>query len=240
MLRCTTVNLFFMKNIFITGINRGIGLRLTNEFLGRGHRVIGTHRKAVANSELKKLKVAFPETFNLIHMDLKTMNKSVINESLSQYSVIDVVINNAGILEEGNVSFEKLQIDNLINSINVNTIGPMKITQFLLSRLNASDDPKLFHITSQLGSIADNTSGSYYFYRISKAALNMFNKSFSQDYPNITSIVLHPGWVRTDMGGKNAPVAPEQAAKMLSDLILRLDKASTGQFLNYRGEILSW
>ena len=102
------------------------------------------------------------------------------------------------------------------------------------------DDPKLFHITSQLGSIADNTSGSYYFYRISKAALNMFNKSFSQDYPNITSIVLHPGWVRTDMGGKNAPVAPEQAAKMLSDLILRLDKASTGQFLNYRGEILSW
>ena len=91
-------------------------------------------------------------------------------------------------------------------------------------------------MTSQMGSIADNQSGGYYFYRISKAALNMFNKSFSQDYPNIPSIVIHPGWVRTDMGGNHAPISPEIAAINISDLILTANNLSSGNFYNYKGK----
>ena len=153
---------------------------------------------------------------------------------------VDILINNAGILDCGNVSFEKLQIDDLSRSIAVNTLGPMKITQLLLPKLSESASPRVFHMTSQMGSIADNRSGGYYFYRISKAALNMFNKSFSQDYPNIPSIVIHPGWVRTDMGGDHAPISPDIAAINISDLILTANNLSSGNFYNYKGEILPW
>ena len=100
--------------------------------------------------------------------------------------------------------------------------------------------PRIFHMTSQMGSITDNHSGSYYFYRISKAALNMFNKSFSKDYPNISSIVLHPGWVKTDMGGNHAPISPEISAASLADLILSGNNTISGNFYNYKGEILPW
>jgi len=159
---------------------------------------------------------------------------------LNSFKAIDILINNAGILDGGNVSFEKLQIDDLLRSIAVNTLGPMKITQLLLPKLSESANPRVFHMTSQMGSIADNQSGGYYFYRISKASLNMFNKSFSQDYPSIPSIVIHPGWVRTDMGGNHAPISPDIAAINISDLILTANNLSSGNFYNYKGEILPW
>ena len=91
-------------------------------------------------------------------------------------------------------------------------------------------------MTSQMGSTADNHSGGYYFYRISKAALNMLSKSFSHNYPHIPSIVIHPGWVRTDMGGNHAPISSESAAINISDLILTANNLSSGNFYNYKGK----
>ena len=91
-----------------------------------------------------------------------------------------------------------------------------------------------------MGSIADNQTGGYYFYRVSKAALNMFNKSFSRDYPNILSIVIHPGWVKTDMGGDHALISPEIAATNLCELILNMNNTISGNFYNYKGDILPW
>ena len=231
---------FFMKNIFITGVNRGIGFFLTKELLKRGHSVIGTYRKASDNNNLQKLKSAFPKTLNLTCLDVKVLEQDELTRYLNSFRAVDILINNAGILDCGNVSFEKLQIDDLLRSIQVNTLGPMKITQLLLPKLTESASPRVFHMTSQMGSIADNQSGGYYFYRISKASLNMFNKSFSQDYPSIPSIVIHPGWVRTDMGGNHAPISPEDAAISVSDLLLTAKNLSSGNFYNYKGEILPW
>ena len=239
LLQCTNVKLF-MKYIFITGINRGIGFFLTEELLKRGHSVIGTYRKNCDSNNLQKLKSDFPTTLTLTYLDVTAIEQDELTRYLNSFRAIDILINNAGILDGGNVSFEKLQIDDLLRSIEVNTMGPMKITQLLLPKLSESANPRVFHMTSQLGSIADNQSGGYYFYRISKAALNMFNKSFSQDYPNIPSIVIHPGWVRTDMGGNNAPISPEIAAINVSDLILTANNLSSGNFYNYKGEILPW
>ena len=239
LLQCTNVKLF-MKYIFITGINRGIGFFLTEELLKRGHSVIGTYRKNCDSNNLQKLKSDFPTTLTLTYLDVTAIEQDELTRYLNSFRAIDILINNAGILDGGNVSFEKLQIDDLLRSIEVNTMGPMKITQLLLPKLSESENPRVFHMTSQLGSIADNQSGGYYFYRISKAALNMFNKSFSQDYPNIPSIVIHPGWVRTDMGGNNAPISPEIAAINVSDLILTANNLSSGNFYNYKGEILPW
>ena len=229
-----------MKHIFITGVNRGIGFFLTKELLQRGHSVIGTYRKASNDNKLQKLKSDFPTTLNLIYLDVKSVGRDELTRYLNSFKAIDILINNAGILDGGNVSFEKLRIDDLLRSIEVNTLGPMKITQLLLPKLSESASPRVFHMTSQMGSIADNQSGGYYFYRISKAALNMFNKSFSQDYPNIPSMVIHPGWVRTDMGGNHAPISPEIAAINVSDLILTANNLSSGNFYNYKGEILPW
>ena len=229
-----------MKHIFITGVNRGIGFFLTKELLQRGHSVIGTYRKASNDNKLQKLKSDFPTTLNLIYLDVKSVGRDELTRYLNSFKAIDILINNAGILDGGNVSFEKLRIDDLLRSIEVNTLGPMKITQLLLPKLSESASPRVFHMTSQMGSIADNQSGGYYFYRISKAALNMFNKSFSQDYPNIPSIVIHPGWVKTDMGGDHAPISPEIAAINVSDLILTANNLGSGNFYNYKGEILPW
>ena len=184
LLQCTNVKLF-MKYIFITGINRGIGFFLTEELLKRGHSVIGTYRKNCDSNNLQKLKSNFPTTLTLTYLDVTAIEQDELTRYLNSFRAIDILINNAGILDGGNVSFEKLQIDDLLRSIAVNTLGPMKITQLLLPKLSESANPRVFHMTSQMGSIADNQSGGYYFYRISKASLNMFNKSFSQDYPNI-------------------------------------------------------
>tara|TARA_A100001015_G_scaffold115758_1_gene128538 strand:+ start:1067 stop:1756 length:690 start_codon:yes stop_codon:yes gene_type:complete len=229
-----------MKYIFITGVNRGIGFFKTKELLKRGHSVIGTYRKDSNNNNLQKLKSAFPTTLNLYSLDVQAVEKEELTRYLNSFESLDKLINNAGILDCGNVSFEKLRIDDLSRSIEVNTLGPMKITQLLLPKLSESASPRVFHMTSQMGSIADNQSGGYYFYRISKAALNMFNKSFSQDYPHIPSIVIHPGWVRTEMGGNHAPISPEIAAINISDLILTANNLSSGNFYNYKGEILPW
>ena len=231
---------FFMKYIFITGVNRGIGFFLTKELLERGHSVVGTYRKFSDSNKLQKLKSTFPKTLNLTCLDVRAVEQDELARYLNSFRAIDILINNAGILDFGNVPFDKLQMDDLLRSIEVNTLGPMKITRLLLPKLSESTSPRIFHMTSQMGSIADNRSGGYYFYRISKAALNMFNKSFSQDYPNIPSIVIHPGWVRTDMGGNNAPISPEIAAINVSDLILTANNLSSGNFYNYKGEILPW
>ena len=194
-----------MKYIFITGVNRGIGFFLTKELLKRGHSVIGTYRKTIDNNNLQKLKSAFPSTLNLTYRDVKAIKQGELTGYLDSFKAVDILINNSGILDCGNVDFEQLKIDDLVRSIEVDTLGPMKITQLLLPKLAESANPCVFHMTSQMGSIADNLNGGYYFYRISKAALNMFNKSFSKDYPHILSIVIHPGWVRTDMGRNHAP-----------------------------------
>ena len=229
-----------MKYIFITGVNRGIGFFLTKELLKRGHSVIGTYRKTSDYNNLQNLKSAFPSTLNLTCLDVKAIDQDELTGYLDSFKAIDILINNSGILDCGTVAFDKLKIDDLLHSIKVNTLGPMKITQLLLPKLSVSANPRVFHMTSQMGSIADNQSGGYYFYRISKAALNMFNKSFSQDYPHIPSIVIHPGWVRTDMGGNHAPISPEIAATNVSNLILTANNLSSGDFYNYKGETLPW
>ena len=229
-----------MKFIFITGVNRGIGFFLAKELLSAGNYVIGTYRQTSERTNVKLLKKNFPKTFNAILLDVIKVDNETFTEALKSFKSIDIVINNAGVLDNGDQKFNKLRISDIFHSFEVNTIGPMKLTQYLLPKLSKSPDPKIFHITSQMGSITDNLSGGYYYYRISKAALNMFNKSFSIDHPNITSIVLHPGWVRTDMGGSNAPLLPEDSASMLAKLVLRLDRSSSGEFLNYMGNTLPW
>jgi NAD(P)-dependent dehydrogenase (short-subunit alcohol dehydrogenase family) len=91
-----------------------------------------------------------------------------------------------------------------------------------------------------MGSIGDNSSGGSYGYRMSKAALNMFHKTFSIDFPQITSLVIHPGWVQTDMGGANAPTSVEKSARGILRVIEKASPRDSGDFLDYEGDRLPW
>jgi len=122
-----------------------------------------------------------------------------------------------------------------------NAVGAMRVTLALLKRVPKRTG-KLVHITSQMGSIDDNSSGGSYAYRMSKAALNMASKSLSVDLAGrgIISVVVHPGWVATDMGGRSAPTTPEKSAENIVALTERLTMEDTGKFFHADGRILPW
>ena len=116
----------------------------------------------------------------------------------------------------------------------------MLVTQALLPCLERAAAPKVVNISSLMGSIEDNSSGGTYAYRMSKAALNMFTKTFAVDFPKIATLTMHPGWVKTDMGGANAPTEKTESVKGLLKVILASSLKNTGQFIDYEGDKLPW
>jgi len=227
-----------MKKIVITGANRGIGLGLVNELIEKGHNLVAGVRNPDTSEELIKIKAKRPSNLSILKLDLLD-DKSITNfcESIN-FPTIDILINNAGILE--NESFEKLQIASISKTFVINTLGPIKITQLLVGKLLKAKNPKNFYISSKMGSISDNQSGGYYSYRISKSALNMFCKSLANDYPKLTSISLHPGWVKTKMGGSNATTTVKDSVFGLVRLMEISDKTLSGKFFNFKGQEIPW
>ncbi|PJE78053.1 C-factor [invertebrate metagenome] len=154
---------------------------------------------------------------------------------------IDILINNAGIYGErsifGNVSSNDWQ-----KVFHVNVIAPMMLTQTLVHKIAASRERKIIFMTSKMGSIEDNQRGGSYVYRSSKAALNAVGKSLSIDllHQHIKVALLHPGWVKTDMGGKDAPLDVVTSVSGLINVIDRLKENQSGHFLNYAGTVIPW
>ncbi len=226
--------------ILITGAGRGLGLALCQNLLSGGHEVIATARRPELSKGLSNLGSKFRETCMILPMDVSS-EESVTTAARSLGNLpLDRLINNAGIFGSEQNDFESLDMKRIQECFDVNTLGAMRVTQKFLPHLQRASNVKIAHITSQMGSIADNTRGGYYAYRISKAALNMFNKSFSVDYPDMVSLVLHPGWVRTEMGGPGANLEPEESASQLIQVIEKAGLQQNGMFLNYKGEILPW
>jgi short-subunit dehydrogenase len=173
-------------------------------------------------------------------LDLEDKNSiSNFSKNISHHTV-DILVNNAGIMEESNVCFSDLDISLINKTIEVNTLGPMRLTQLLTENLIKANNGKVFFITSKMGSIEDNSSGGYYGYRLSKTALNMFCRSFAIDHPEIVTAVLHPGWVKTDMGGPNATTTIAESATGLSNFMLRANKNLSGRFFDFRERELPW
>jgi len=220
-----------LKNlVVITGSNRGIGLELTKIF-SEDHEVIACCRSS--SPELQKLKVEILES-----MELKNSNSHELLLENLKGRKISVLVNNAGILEPD--SLESATESEIIEQFKVNALGPFVFTQALLPHFSAG--AKIAFITSRMGSIADNTSGGYYGYRTSKAALNALGKSLAEDLKTreISVVMLHPGYVRTDMTKRQGHVDPENAAKDLFQQIAKLSLKTTGGFLHASGEILPW
>ena len=230
------------RTIVITGANRGIGLQLVRHFASQGARVIATYRDAGRSAELLELIEQNPH--NIRGFVLNVADASSVEEFekmlVTTNEPVDTLINNAGMLKEYAASLESLSFDQMELMFGVNTWGPMRVTRALLPLLRKSSNPVVVNMSSKVGSIADNSSGGAYGYRMSKAALNMFNKSFSIEQPEIISVVLHPGWVKTDMGGPNAPTTPEESVAGLVKQITGFTKEHSGRFFDFRGAEIPW
>lgn len=225
-----------MKNILITGANRGIGLKFT-EILSANNNIYATARDITNADDLKKF-----DNTELLELDL--LNKDSIKSFCSELKDIplDMIINNAGIFQDEQMEETILDPELWLDEIMINAIGPIVLSQKLKENIMSGNDKKIIFISSQMGSIDDNYSGGYYFYRTSKSALNSAAKSLSIDWKadGISVLMLHPGWVRTDMGGSNAKLDIDTSVSKMLDVINSLDMGKTGTFLNYEGKKLEW
>jgi NAD(P)-dependent dehydrogenase (short-subunit alcohol dehydrogenase family) len=222
-------------NVLITGVSRGIGLALTQQALEKGHNVLGIARKAAASEQLMHIQKNSRNLLQLVPVDLADEGACAeISSVISEWACLDILINNAGIYASGNTKKDFLE------SFEINTIMPYLLTKSLLPKLQASKKPKLIHISSIMGSITENSSGGSEAYRSSKTALNMLNKCLSLEYKWLTSIVMHPGWVQTRMGGEGALISPEASAKGIWEVIAKIGTKESGAFFDYQGKSLSW
>ena len=223
-----------MKNILITGANRGIGLELVKK-LAKENQIFATTRSISSNDELHSLK-----NTNIYQLDL--LDDKSIKELINNLDgiPIDLIINNAGVFHDE--QFNGLNHDLWLDEMKVNAISPISLTHRLKNNLINGGEKKVVFISSQMGSIDDNYSGNYYFYRSSKAALNASAKSISIDWKDdgITILILHPGWVQTDMGGKTAKITVEESVSGMINIINKHSLKNTGTFLNYSGSKMEW
>ncbi|MGE0528608.1 MAG: SDR family oxidoreductase [Bdellovibrionales bacterium] len=217
--------------VVITGTSRGIGAGLVERALADKHQVLAVARHP-EESSLTKLKSDLLTMVSADVTDPEAPDK--IADAVQKWGRVDILINNAGIFRQGE-SCEDFQ-----NSFLVNSIAPFLLTRRLLPYLKESEFPRVASITSLMGSVTDNSSGGYYAYRSSKAALNMITKSLSIDNPWLTAVVLHPGWVKTDMGGSAAPTSVEESTAGLWRIIDNLEPKQTGRFFDFRGKELPW
>ena len=219
-----------MATVVITGCNRGIGLQLATQFKARGDEVIAVCRSA--SDELVELDVS-----TISGIDVS--DDTGVSELARQLDgkPIDVLLNNAGILlgdSLASVDFEKM-----IEQFKVNTLGPLRVTQALLS--NLSSGGKVAIVSSRVGSIEDNTSGGNYGYRVSKAGANMVGMNLHRDLAGrgIAVAILHPGLVATDMTGGTG-ITPTVSASGIIARIDELTAENSGTFWHAEGYVLPW
>ncbi|WP_448567426.1 SDR family oxidoreductase [Thalassotalea ganghwensis] len=220
-----------MKNVLITGANRGIGLALAQTFSQQGDAVFGVCRKS--SEELNHCAQKVIENIDVtVDEDRKRL------QSILDKTPIDVLICNAGILRDEQLG--DINTATIREQFEVNAIAPLMITEVLLSNLNAG--ARVAMITSRMGSIADNGSGGRYGYRMSKAALNAAAVSLAQDLKddNISVGIYHPGYVQTDMVNHGGDITATECAQRLAQLINQQDMSTSGTFLHSNGQTLPW
>lgn len=229
-----------MPSIVITGASRGIGLGLTQEFAARDWHVIATCRNPATATALGALAAENPRV-TVAPLDVCDFAAVEAFAAGLQGRVIDVLVNNAGISQRS--PFGELDYDAWRNVLETNLLAPMKLAESLVDNVAESAECKIVNLASSLGSIAGTTGGSY-FYRSSKAALNMAMRSLARDLKERGVIValLSPGFVDTDFtrAARMPKLSVEESARGLADAIIALTPEDSGQFLRFNGERIAW
>lgn len=219
------------KVVVITGANRGIGLELARQWQQQGYSVLAACRQR--SEALDELGVEVVDGVDVTDDQALPRLKSALGDRR-----ISILMNNAGLL--CNETLEAMDLAQIQRQFEINTLGPLRITHGLLDCLDHGS--KVGLVTSRMGSVADNSSGGRYGYRISKAALNAAGKSLAIDLApkGIAVALLHPGWVQTEMTGYSGLVSPQQAAQALIARMDGLNLDNTGTFWHADGSELPW
>ncbi|CAB3381223.1 Hypothetical predicted protein [Cloeon dipterum] len=248
-----------MKTVLITGCNRGLGLEFVRQlvnFKSPPAKIIATCRSLEKAQELKSLQ-AQNKSVHIIEMDVT--NFESYNDTAKRVKELvgddglNLLINNAGITTKF-TRLNMVKLDQIMDNFTVNTAAPIMLTKSLLPLLKAAaaksassplgaNRAVVVNMSSILGSIELNKKeGGFYPYRASKAAINAATKSMSIDLKSegIMTICMHPGWVQTDMGGKQAPLKPDKSIKGMLDVLSNLKPEHNGLFLQYDGAVLPW
>jgi len=230
-------------SILITGSNRGLGLEWARQYAGLGWRVYATCRQPEAAEDLNRL-AEVHEKLSVQRLDVTSAPELEALKAGLRGAPIDLLVNNAGVYFErwGKDRLGQIDYADWQQTLAVNTLGPMRLSEVLMDNVAASGRRLLVSITSHMGSIADITSPNDYAYRSSKAALNAAMVGLAHEVKSmgVGVLLLHPGWVRTHMGGESAPVSPQQSVEGMRRLIDGFALSRSGEFLRYDGRPMPW
>ena len=231
-----------MATILITGANRGLGLEFTRQYLAEGWTVIAACRNPGTARGLQDLEAKSNGALTVVEIDVTDGASVKRAAGRLQARAIDVLVNGAGVYGASGQRLGALDYDDWRQVLEVNLLGPARMCEAFLDCVERSDRRLIVTITSGMGSMADNTSGGSVLYRTSKAAVNMLIRTSAIDLKarGITCIVVNPGWVKTDMGGPNAKLSPEESIQAMRRLFARLGPEDSGKFYNYDGREYPW
>ncbi len=230
-----------MSTVLITGANRGIGLALAHVYAERGDTVFACCRTPSKAEELQAL--ASNHSLKVVSLDVAQDESVAALPTLLASAPVDTLINNAGVSggPPNQQTAASMNFAAWADALNVNTLGPVRVLQALLPALKRSRTPKVMNITSQLGALSLDMAFSLG-YSASKAALNKFMRlaAIELEPEGIAIGLIHPGWVRTDMGGPGAAIAPADSAAGIANVIDQLSLENTGGFWKWDGSRHEW
>ena len=233
-----------MKRILITGASRGIGYELCKQLLSQNIEVIATYRSENKTKLLSDLKEN-SENLHLFKMDVNSDEsvQNAINLISEKFDYIDTIFNNAGILDWSTLN--EVTTESFSEIYETNVIGAFRVSKLSLSLLQKSNEPLIVNLSSRLGSISlrgRSQLGGAVAYQCSKAALNMLTVQMAIDYKvyGVRVFSMSPGWVKTDMGGKDAKYEVEESVRLFLAQINQLPSSSSGLFIGEDGENIPW
>lgn len=226
-----------MKTALITGANKGIGLEFSRQLKEKGYYIMGCCRHPAKASSLEQF------ADEMMPLDVASDKDIMALVEALHDRPIDLLINNAGISGEQGVTVGNVHRENFLNVLNVNCVSVVKICDALLSNVQKSVEKNILIVSSQMGSISENNQGRSYAYRASKAALNCAMRSFAIDVQaaGVHVMLIHPGWVKTDMGGENALIDVQTSvAGMLKQAEKKLAKSHAEVLHRFDGGTIAW
>lgn len=226
--------------VLITGANRGLGLEFVKQYAEAGWQVIACCRWPDEAKALQALAERHAEQVEVHQLDVANFEEIDALALILQGRAIDVLINNAGVYPQS--EFGKIDYEAWAEAFHINSMAPMKMVEAFVGHVAASNLKKIVTLSSKMGSLDDNTSGGSYIYRSTKTAVNMVMKSLSIDLKprGIASTILHPGWVRTDMGGPSGLIDAPESVAGLRRVIENLTLENSGRFVAYDGKEIAW
>jgi NAD(P)-dependent dehydrogenase (short-subunit alcohol dehydrogenase family) len=229
-------------NVLITGANRGIGLEMVKYSMAQGWRVFACCRNPHNADELFNIAKLSNGRVSVHIADMQELSTIQALAYELRNEAIDILLNNAGIYGSDKNAFGNVDVDSWSQTFQVNTIAPLKLVEAFSEQVQMGKRKLVACMSSKMGSMADNSSGGSYIYRSSKAALNAVVKSLSVDLRErgIICVALHPGWVKTDMGGPNAEITTTQCVQQLFNNLSDLSIADSGRFIDIDGSDIPW